>query len=106
MTYKKNSPFHTCLLSYDIVLYSKVQYWIRTLKKAIENLYVIFFNKKFSVDIASISAELLLNLFNYILEGSVSQNLDLGPCYFFFMLCRYFGKQFFQLLFTFNVIKM
>ena len=34
---------------------------------------------KFSVDIASISIELLGNVLYNILEGSVSQNFALGP---------------------------
>ena len=35
----------------------------------------------------------------------MSQNLYLGPCYFF-MLCRNFGKQFFQiaLILSFNLV--
>ena len=39
------------------------------------------------------------------LEGSMSQNFDLGPGYFF-MLCRKFVKVFFSLFFTFYIIKI
>ena len=38
----------------------------------------IFLNNDFAVDIASISVKLLGNIHHNILEGSVSQNSDLG----------------------------
>ena len=60
-------------------------------RNKIENFHINFLNSNFSVDIASIGSE----LFGYVPhsppEGSVSQNIDLGPGYFF-MLCRNFIK--------------
>ena len=50
-----------------------------TLKTTFENIYVKFFNSDFSVGIASITIKYLGNVLNNIIEGSVSQNLDLGP---------------------------
>ena len=50
-----------------------------TLKTAFENFYVKFLNIDFSVGIASIIIKLLGNVLYNILEGSVSQNNDLGP---------------------------
>ena len=65
------------------------------LKTTFENYHINFSNSDFSVDIASIC----FNFFGYVPhsppEGSVSQNFDLGPDYFF-MLCRNFGKIFFH----------
>ena len=63
-------------------------------------LYVVFLNSAFLLDIPSIFIKLAGNVFYDILEGSMSQNLDLGPGYFF-MLCRNYGTFFFSLLFPF-----
>ena len=54
-----------------------------------------FLNSYSSVDVAAISFKLLGNVLYDIPEGSVSQNVDLGPGYFL-MLCRNFGKLFFH----------
>ena len=53
--------------------------WNRTLKTGLENFYVIFLNSDFSVDIGSIPIKSLGNVLYNTLEGSVSQNFDLGP---------------------------
>ena len=69
--------------------------WNRTLKTGHENLYVIFLNSDFSFNIRSIPTKFLGDVLNHTPEGSISQNSDLGPGYFF-MLCRNFGKHFFH----------
>ena len=66
-----------------------------TLKTKLENLHNIFLNSDFSLNISSIFAKFLENVFYSLPEGSVSQNFDLGPSYFF-MLCRNLGKLFFH----------
>ena len=62
-----------------------------TLKTSLGNIYVIFFNSDFSLDIASIFIKLAGNVLYNILEGKMSQNVDLGPGHGF-MLCRNFKK--------------
>ena len=53
--------------------------WNRTLKTGLNNFYVIFLNSDFSVDIGSIPIKFLGDVLYNTLEGSVSQNVDLGP---------------------------
>ena len=53
--------------------------WNRTLKTGLENFSVIFLNSDFSVDIGSIPIKSLGNVLYNSLEGSVSQNVYLGP---------------------------
>ena len=53
--------------------------WNRTLKTGLDNFDVIFLNSDFSVDIGSILIKILGNVLYNTLEGSVSQNFDLGP---------------------------
>ena len=65
------------------------------LKTAFENYHINFSNSDFSVDIALICFKFLGYVPHSPPEGSVSQNVDLGPVYFF-MLCRNFGKIFFH----------
>ena len=69
--------------------------WNMTLKTGLENLYVIFLNSDFSFNILSIPTQSLGDILYNTPEGSMSQNFDLGPGYFF-MLCRNFGKLFFH----------
>ena len=59
------------------------------LKTSFENYHINFLNSDFSVDIASIYTRFLVCVPHSPPEGSVSQNFDLGPGYFF-MLCRNF----------------
>ena len=54
---------------------------------------ILFLNSEFSINTSSISSKFLGYVVDSLLEGSVSQNLYLGPGYFF-MLCRNFGKIF------------
>ena len=65
------------------------------LKTTFQQYYINFSNSNFLLDIASIFVTFLGNVLYTPPEGSVSQNFDLGPCYFF-MLCRNFGKIFFH----------
>ena len=75
----KHSPFSYLFTDIRyIFLNYKAQHWIRTLKTAFDNFYVNFFNNDFSVDISSITLHISGNVL-YTLEGSVSQNFDLGP---------------------------
>ena len=53
---------------------------------ALENLYVIFLNNDFSANIVSISIKFLGHVLYDIFEGSVSQNSDLGPSFFFYVM--------------------
>ena len=62
-----------------MVWYCNVCVWNRTLKAGLENLYVIFLNSDFSVDSGSITIKYIGNVLYNTLEGSVSQNFDLGP---------------------------
>ena len=81
------------LLIHSILFYNKGHSRDRTLKTALDNFHIIFSNSHFSINIWSISSKFLGNLLQYLFEGSMSQNFDLGPGYFF-MLCRNFGKYF------------
>ena len=62
----------------------------RTLKRTFQNVHINFMNSDFSVD---------------NVEGSVSQNVYLGPGHFF-MLCRKLRNVFFHCCFTFHIIKL
>ena len=54
-----------------------------TLKTVLENVYVISLNIDFSVNVASIYVQFLVDVLYDISEGSVSQNFNIGPflCY-------------------------
>ena len=69
---------------------------------------LLFLNSDFSINICSISVNFLENVAYPLPEGSVSQNFDLSPSYFF-MLCRNLGKLLFKILrhssLEMNVIK-
>ena len=67
------------------------------LKTTFKQYHINFSNSDFSQEfnIASIFAKFLGYVLHTPPEGSVSQNFDLGPSYFF-MLCRNFGKIFFH----------
>ena len=67
----------------------------RTWKKKIQNFRTKFLNSDFSVDNESNVTKSIGYVLCTLLEGSVSQNFDLGLCYFF-MLCRNFVKVFFH----------
>ena len=49
------------------------------LKKNLRISILIFSNSDFAVDIASITIKFLGNVLYDILEGSMSQNFDIGP---------------------------
>ena len=63
------------------------------LKLTFEQYHINFSNSDFSLDIASIFARFLGYVLHSPPEGSVTQNIDLGPGYNF-MICRNFGKIF------------
>ena len=52
------------------------------LKTTFEQYHINFSNSDFSLDIASISAKFVGYVLHSPPEGSVSQNFDLGLCYF------------------------
>ena len=52
---------------------------------------ILFLNSDFSINICSISSKFLGNVVNFLPQGSMSQNFDLGPSYFL-MLCRNLEK--------------
>ena len=57
-------------------------------------IFIVFFlNSDFSINICSISSRFLENVGYVLPEGRVSQNIDLGPSYYF-MLCRNLEKYF------------
>ena len=62
---------------------------MRISNTAFKNFYVNFLNNDSLVNIGPITIKFLGDVLNNILEGSMSQNLDLGPDYLF-MLCRHF----------------
>ena len=66
-----------------------------TLKTIFKNFHIKFSNSDFSFDNESNVTKSIGQVLCIALEGSVSQNFDLGPG-LFFMLCRNFGKISFQ----------
>ena len=56
------------------------------LKTTLQNFYIIFLSSDFSVNICSIIAKSLRNVVYCLSGGSVSQNLDLSPGYFFYVM--------------------
>ena len=65
-----------CTQVYGNILCDMAHNRDKALKTACGNLYVIFFNSTFSLDIPSIFIKLAV-FFHNILEGSLSQNLEL-----------------------------
>ena len=66
-----------------------------TLKTTFQNFHIIFSNSDSSVDIVIKLTKSLGDVLCSPLEGNVSQNVNLGPGYFF-MLCRKFVKVLFH----------
>ena len=66
-----------------------------TLKTKFQNFHIKLLNSAFSVDNDSNVTKSIGYVPCFLLKGSVSQNFDLGPCYFF-MLCRKFVNVFFH----------
>ena len=73
----------------------KIRHRDSTLNTKFQNFHITFLNSDFSVsnalDVTKFSGGALCSL----LEGSLSQNFDLGPGYFF-MLCSKFVRVFFH----------
>ena len=76
----------------------KNKYRDMTLKTIFQNVDNKFSNNDFSVDNESNVTKSLGFVHWILLEGSVSQNFDLGPIYFF-MLCRNLLNIFFHYFF-------
>ena len=74
------------LLIHSILFYNKGHNRDGTLKKELDNFHIIFSNSHFSINICSISSKFLENFLQCLFEGSMSQNLDLGPDYFFYVM--------------------
>ena len=66
-----------------------------TLKMRLQIFHITFLNSDFSIDNESNVTKSIGHALCIPLEGSVSQNFDLGLGYFF-MLCRKFVKVFFH----------
>ena len=66
-----------------------------TFKKIFQNVHNTFLNSDFSLYNESNVTKLIGRVLCILLEGSVSQNFDLGLGYFF-MLCRNIVKVFFH----------
>ena len=66
-----------------------------TLKTIFQNFHINFLNSDFLVDNESNVTKSIGNVLCIALEGSLSQNFDLGLGYFL-MLCRKFVKVFFH----------
>ena len=79
MTYQKIALYDIYSLIKSIVLYYNAHEKDRSFKKTFGNYYINFLNSDFLVDIASIGTKFLVYLPHNPLEGSVSQNVDLGP---------------------------
>ena len=75
-----------------------------TLKTKSQNFQIKFLNSDFSVSNALNITKFLGGALCSPLEGSVSQNVDLGPGYFS-MLCRKFVKVFFHYFLCFMSYK-
>ena len=73
----------------------------RTLKTIFQNFRTKFLNSDFSVKNDSNATKSIGYVLCIILDGSVSQNVDLGLGYFF-MLCRNFVKVFFHYFLCFT----
>ena len=73
----------------------KIRHRDITLKTEFQNFYIKFLNSDFLVSNPLNVTKFLGNALCSHLEGSVSQNFDLGPGYFL-MLCRKFVKVFFH----------
>ena len=69
----------------------------KTLKTILQFFYIKFLNSDISVDKALNVTKLIGYLLCILLEGSVSQNFDLGPGYFL-MLCRKLVKVIFHII--------
>ena len=65
------------------------------LKTMFQNFHIKFLNSDYSVDYELNVTKSIGHVLCILLEGSVSQNFDLGPGYFE-MLCRNFRKRFFH----------
>ena len=65
------------------------------LNTSFQNFHINFFNSDFSVSNALNVTKFPGGALCSLLEGSMSQNFDLGPG-LFFMLCRQFVKVFFH----------
>ena len=57
-----------------------------TLKKIFQNFHIQCLNSDFSVDNEVNVTKLIGHVLCIALEGSVSQNFDLGPGYFFYVM--------------------
>ena len=76
MRHKKIALYCTYFLMKSIILCDKAHNRDGASKTARRNLYFIFLNSAFLLDIPSIFIKLAGNVFYDILEGSMSQNLD------------------------------
>ena len=64
-----------------------------TLKTIFQNFHINFLNSNFSINNELNVTKLIEHVLCITLEGSMSQNFDLGLSYFF-MLCRKFANIF------------
>ena len=95
MIYQKIALFHIHFMIQCITACYKICLRDITLKTKFQNFHIKFLNSDFSVSNALNITKFLGDALCSPLEGSVSQNFDLGPGYFF-MLCRKFVKVFFH----------
>ena len=102
MIYQKIPVFHIYLVVKCISVCYKNNHIDMPLKTIFQNFHITFFNSDFSVDDVSNITKLIGNVLCIVLEGNMSQNVDLGVI--FFMLCRKFVKLFFH-YFLFHIIK-
>ena len=95
MIYQKIALFYIHLMIQCITASYKIRYRDSTLKTKFQDFHIKFLNSDFSVSNALNATKSLGDALCSPLEGSMSQNFDLGPGYFF-MLCRKFVKVFFH----------
>ena len=96
MIYQKIALFHIHFMIQCITACYKICLRDITLNPKFQNLHIKSFNSDFSVSNALNITIFLGDALCSPLEGSMSQNFDLGPGYFF-MLCRKFVKYFFTI---------
>ena len=100
MIYQKLALFHIYLMKKCITACYKIRHRDSILKTKFQNFHIKFLNSDFSVSNALNATKSLGDALCSPLEGSVSQNVDLGPGYFL-MLCRNFVRVFFHYFFRF-----
>ena len=100
MIYQEIALFPIYLMIQGLTACYKIRHRDIILKTKFQNVHITFLNSDFSVSIVVNATKFLGDAFCSHFEGSMSQNSNLGPGYFF-MLCRKFVKVFFHYFLSF-----